>query len=140
MTTDATAAPRRTGPRRRYSEQLHTLVDVQTRAYILGLAAQAADHGGYATPREAEETRDLLDEAIAARYQADPGPDGAYARAVQRGRAVMAERAWEAAFKAAKGAGLGDVAARRRADKEVPEHKPRRGADMVAAVGGVAQA
>jgi hypothetical protein len=137
MTTDATAAPRRTGPRRRYSEQLHTLVDVQTRAYILGLAAQAADQGGYATPREAEETRDLLDEAIAARYQADPQ---AYAAAVERGRATMAERAWEAAFKAAKGTGLGDVAARRRADREVPEHKPRRGADMVAAAGGRPQA
>lgn len=137
MTTDATAAPRRTGPRRRYSEQLHTLVDVQTRAYILGLASQAADQGGYATPREAEETRDLLDEAIAARYQADPQ---AYADAVERGRATMAERAWNAAFKAAKDANLGDVAAKRRADKEVPEHKPRRGADMVAAAGGVPQA
>jgi hypothetical protein len=137
MTTDATAAPRRTGPRRRYSEQLHTLVDVQTRAYILGLASQAADAGGYATPREAEETRDLLDEAIAVRYHADPQ---AYAAAVERGRATMAERAWQAAFKSAKGAGLGDRAARLRADKEVSEHKPRRGADMVAAAGGVAQA
>lgn len=137
MTTDATAAPRRTGPRRRYSEQLHTLVDVQTRAYILGLAAMAADRGGYTNPREAEETRDLLDEAIAARYQADPQ---GYAAAVERGRATMAERAWEAAFRAAKGGGLGDRAARARADKEVPEHKPRRGADMVAAAGGVAQA
>jgi hypothetical protein len=137
MTTDATAAPRRTGPRRRYSEQMHTLVDIQTRAYVLGLASLAADQGGYTNPREAEETRDLLDEAIAARYQADPQ---AYAVAVERGGATMAERAWNAAFKAAKGAGLGDVAARRRADKEVPEHKPRRGADMVAAAGGVAQA
>lgn len=137
MTTDATTAPRRTGPRRRYSEQLHTLVDLQTRAYILGLASLAADAGAYATPREAEETRDLLDEAIGARYQADPQ---AYARAVERGRTTMAERAWEASYRKAKGAGLGDIAAKRRADKEVPEHTPRRGADMVAAAGGVTQA
>jgi hypothetical protein len=135
--TDATTAPRRTGPRRRYSEQLHTLVDLQTRAYILGLASLAADAGGYATPREAEETRDLLDVAIAARYQEDPQ---AYARAVERGRATMAERAWEASFRKAKAAGLGDIAAKRRADREVPEHKPRRGADYVEAAGGVAQA
>lgn len=137
MTTDATAAPRRTGPRRRYSEQLHTLVDVQTRAYILGLASLAADEGGYTLPREAEETRDLLDEAILARYHAGPEQ---YARAVARGHATMAERAWDAAYRAAKKAGLGDVAAKRRADKEVPEHKPRRGADMVAAAGGPPQA
>lgn len=137
MTTDATAAPRRTGPRRRYSEQLHTLVDVQTRAYILGLASLAADQGGYATPREAEETRDLLDEAIAARYAADPQ---GYVEAVARGQATMAERAWTAAYRAARNSGLGDVASKRRADKEVPEHKPRRGADMVAAAGGPPQA
>lgn len=140
MTTDATAAPRRTGPRRRYSEQLHTLVDVQTRAYILGLASIAADQGGYTLPREAEETRDLLDEAIAARYEADPGPNGAYARAVERGRAVMAERAWTAVYRKAKAAGKSETIARRAADKEVPEHKPRRGADMVAAAGGRPQA
>lgn len=137
MTTDATAAPRRTGPRRRYSEQLHTLVDLQTRAYILGLAGMAADAGGYANPREAEETRDLLDEAIAARYAEDPA---SYAAAVERGQAMMAERAWTAVYRAARNTGLGDVAAKRRADKEVPEHKPRRGADMVAAAGGVPQA
>lgn len=137
MTTDATAAPRRTGPRRRYSEQLHTLVDLQTRAYILGLAALAADEGGYTLPREAEETRDLLDEAILVRYRKDPE---AYAAAVARGQETMTERAWEAAFKAAKKSGLGDIAAKRRADKEVPGHKPRRGADMVAAAGGPPQA
>lgn len=125
MTTDATAAPRRTGPRRRYSEQLHTLVDVQTRAYILGLATIAAAAGGYATPREAEETRDLLDEAIAARYETDPQ---AYVAAVERGQATMAERAWSAAYKAARESGLGDRAAKRRADEEVPSHKPRAGA------------
>lgn len=137
MTTDATAAPRRMGSRRRYSEQLHTLVDLQTRAYILGLASLAADAGGYATPREAEETRDLLDEAIALRYQADPQ---AYARAVERGRTTMAERVWEAAYRKAKAAGMSDRAAKARADREAPDHKPRRGADYVEAAGGVAQA
>jgi hypothetical protein len=137
MTTDATAAPRRTGPRRRYSEQLHTLVDVQTRAYILGLASIAADQGGYATPREAEETRDLLDEAIARRYEVDPQQ---YAEAVARGQATMAERAWTSAYRSAKNAGLGDAAAKRRADKQVPEHKPRRAAELVAAAGGRPQA
>lgn len=137
MTTDATAAPRRTGPRRRYSEQLHTLVDVQTRAYILGLASLAADEGGYATPREAEETRDLLDEAIARRYEADPQ---AYIKAVERGQATMAERAWTTHFRSAKGEGKSDAVARRLADRAVPEHRPRRGADLVAAAGGRTQA
>jgi hypothetical protein len=91
MTTDATTAPRRSmSARRRFSEQLHTLVDEQTRAYILGMASLAAAAGGYATPREAEETRDLLDEAIAARYEQNPRQ---YETAVKRGRKVMAARA-----------------------------------------------
>lgn len=137
MTTDATAAPRRTGPRRRYSEQLHTLVDLQTRAYILGLASLAADAGGYATPREAEETRDLLDEAIGARYNADPR---AYVEAVERGRATMAERAWTAAYRKARDEGLGEARAKARATKEVPEYKSRTGAELVAAAGGPPQA
>lgn len=91
MTTDtATSRPlRRTGPRRRYSEQLHTLVDEQTRAYILGVADDTAEANGYATLREAEETRELLDEAIAARYADDPGR---YAAAVTRGRGILAAR------------------------------------------------
>jgi hypothetical protein len=88
MTTDATTAPPRTAARR-YSEQIHVLVDEQTRAYTLGLAALAADAGGYTRPREGEEVRDLLDEAIARRYKADPKT---YAAAVQRGRTLMAER------------------------------------------------
>jgi len=137
MTTDATAAPRRTGPRRRYSEQLHTLVDTQTRAYILGLATIAAELGGYSNPREAEETRDLLDEAINARYHRDPE---AYGLAVQRGEQTMIERAWKAAHKAAKDKGLSDVRARRHADKIVPGYTPRRGAELVAAAGGPPQA
>ena len=89
MTSHATAAPPRTAARR-YSEQLHVLVDEQTRAYTLGLATLAAERGGYARPKEGEEVRDLIDEAIARRFKADPD---AYAAAVVRGRAVMAERA-----------------------------------------------
>jgi hypothetical protein len=137
MTTDATAAPRRTGPRRRYDQQLHTLVDNQTRAYILGLASLTADRGGYTLPREAEETRDLLDEAIHRRYQDDPQ---AYAVAVARGEQVMAERLWQAAYKLARQQGRSERAAKALADKEVPGYKPRRAADAVKAAGGPAQA
>jgi len=137
MTTDATTAPRRTGPRRRYSEQLHTLVDEQTRAYILGLASLNAAAGGYSNPREAEETRDLLDEAINARYVAD---SAAYAVAVHRGRAVMAERAWNVAYQKALDGGASRTVAKRRADTEVPQHTPKRGADAVREAGGPPQA
>lgn len=88
MTDTATAAPPRTAARR-YSEQLHVLVDEQTRAYTLGIATLAAESGGYTRPKEGEEVRDLIDEAIATRYRKDPS---AYAVAVERGRQVMAER------------------------------------------------
>jgi len=93
MTSDATAAPPRTAARR-YSEQIHVLTDETTRAYVLGLAHLQAEGGGYARPREGEEVRDLLDEAIAARYRKDPK---AYEQAVIRGRAALAEKAAEAA-------------------------------------------
>lgn len=92
MTTNATAAPARTAARR-YSEQLHVLVDEQTRAYTLGMATLAADAGGYARPKEGEEIRDLLDEAIAARFKRDRPM---YEAAVIRGRRVLADRAAEA--------------------------------------------
>jgi hypothetical protein len=92
MTTNATAAPARTAARR-YSEQLHVLVDEQTRAYVLGMATLTADAGGYARPREGELVRDLLDEAIALRYKRDRP---LYEAAVIRGREVLAERAGEA--------------------------------------------
>lgn len=93
MTTNATAAPPRTAARR-YSEQIHFLADEQTRAYTLGLAALAAEAGGYARPKEGEEVRDLIDEAIAARYKRSPKD---YAAAVARGQAVLAERQRRAA-------------------------------------------
>ena len=92
MTTHATAAPARTAARR-YSEQIHVLVDADTRSYVLGMAHLAAEAGGYSRPREGEEIRDLLDEAIARRYKADAR---LYERAVQRGRQALAERSAEA--------------------------------------------
>jgi hypothetical protein len=92
MTTNATAPPPRTAARR-YSEQIHVLTDETTRAYTLGLATLAAEAGCYARPKEGEEVRDLLDEAIAARYRRDPK---AYERAVIRGREALAEKAAEA--------------------------------------------
>ena len=88
MTTHATAAPPRTAARR-YSEQVHFLTDEQTRAYVLGLATLRAEAGGYARPKEGEEVRDLIDEAIAARHKKD---QKGYAAAVLRGQQVLAER------------------------------------------------
>lgn len=98
MTSNATAAPARTAARR-YSEQLHTLVDVDTRAYTLGLAELAARRGGYLRPKEGEEVRDLLDEAIARRYKADPD---AYRQALIAGRKLLAERQQQAGDRAAQ--------------------------------------
>lgn len=89
MTTNAAAAPPRITAARRYSEQIHVLTDEQTRAYTLGLATLAAEQGGYLRPKEGEEVRDLLDEAIALRYKHDPAR---YAAAVERGLAVLEER------------------------------------------------
>lgn len=97
MNTHATAAPPRTAARR-YSEQIHVLTDEQTRAYTLGIATLAAEAGGYARPKEGEEVRDLIDEAIAARFKKDAK---AYERAVKRGQLVLAERRAEAVERAA---------------------------------------
>lgn len=126
MTTDATVAPRRMGARRRYSEQVHVLVDEATRAYLLGVARLEAVAGGYELPRESEGVRELIDEAIMRRYEADPK---AYAKAVRVGSEELAERAaaraaraWRAAFTVALNEGLPPGAARVRADEEVPEY------------------
>jgi len=86
-------APPKTAARR-FSQSVSVLLDEQTRAYILGCAVQAADKGGYARLKEGESLRDLLDEAIAARYDADPK---AYTMALRAGRSVLAQRAAEAA-------------------------------------------
>jgi hypothetical protein len=100
MTTQhATVAPPTTTAARRYSEQIHALVDRQTREYTLGLAILAAEVGGYSRPKEGEQIRDLLDAAIARAYKADPV---AYEAAVRRGRRELAERAAEAEERAAK--------------------------------------
>lgn len=88
MTTNATAAPPRTAARR-YSEQLHVLVDEQTRAYVVGLAVLAAKAGGYDTPKQGEAIRELLDEAIAARYGEDAKT---YQSALRHGRAALNAR------------------------------------------------
>lgn len=94
MTTqNATVAPPSTTAARRYSQQITSLVDVQTREYLLGLAILAAEAGGYNRPREASEVRDLLDEAIAARYRKRPDE---YEAAVRRGRRELADREAEA--------------------------------------------
>ena len=83
------AAPQ-TSAARRFSEQVHALVDTQTREYLLGVAAINADRGNYTRPREGEVVRDLLDEAIAREFRRDPKT---YELAVRRGRQVLAERA-----------------------------------------------
>lgn len=93
----ATAAPPKTAAPR-YSQHISLLVDTDMKAYTVGVATLAADAGGYTNPKEGEEVRELLAEAIAARYESDPK---AYAAAVARGRRVLAERAAEKAAKAA---------------------------------------
>lgn len=96
MTTDATA-PRATAARRPpLNHQLHVLVDEQVKEFVLGLAVEEARLGGFATLREAAGIRDLLDEAIAARYAADRK---LYNRTVIAGRAALAARAAEDATK-----------------------------------------
>jgi hypothetical protein len=90
MTTqNATVAPPASMAARRYQHALNTLVDKQTKEYTLGLALLEAEEAGYDRPREAEQTRSLLDEAIGARYRRDPK---GYEQAVLRGRQELAER------------------------------------------------
>lgn len=93
MTDNATDAPEATAVRSRQpklDQQIHVLVTDATRAYTLGLASIAADAQGFSGLREGVEVRDLLDEAIAARFADDAG---AYRTAVLRGRQILAERA-----------------------------------------------
>jgi len=87
-------APPQQSAARRYSQQVHALVDTQTRELLLGLAIENAEAGDYSRPREGEVVRDLLDDAIARLWKRDPR---AYERAVRRGRAELAERARRAA-------------------------------------------
>jgi hypothetical protein len=92
MTTQnsATVAPPTTTAARRYSEQIHALVDRQTREYLIGLAVVQAEEGGYDTPKEGEVIRTLLDEAIGKRYGRDTG---GYELVIRAGRAELARRA-----------------------------------------------
>lgn len=90
MTTDATVAPPSTTAARRYSEQIHALVDRQTRELMIGMAVNAAEAGGYARPREGEVIRELLDDAIQRLYKRDPA---AYEQAVRAGRRELSARA-----------------------------------------------
>lgn len=92
MTTqnNATVAPPMTTAARRYSEQIHALVDRQTREYLIGLAQILAVEGGYDRPKEGEVIRTLLDEAIGRRYAKD---GHGYANVVRVGRQELDERA-----------------------------------------------
>jgi hypothetical protein len=81
------APPRPSAARGAYTEQLHVLVDVPTREYVLGLADQAARDAGYKFLRQGETIRELLAEAIIARHERDPA---GYAEAVVRGREILA--------------------------------------------------
>jgi hypothetical protein len=88
MTTNATAAPSPTAARR-YSQQIHVLVEQPTRAVLLGLAALDAEAGGYARLREGEVVRSLLEEAIQRLYETDPRR---YNSAVRRGQEILKTR------------------------------------------------
>ena len=86
--TNTTVVPVRPGAQR-YSEQIHVLVDPRMREYVLGRALVEARQGGYTRPKEGETTRELINEAIRARYDEDP--EG-YAAAVLAGRHEMERR------------------------------------------------
>jgi hypothetical protein len=85
-----TVAPPQQSAARRFSQQVHALVDTQTRELLLGLAIENAEQGGYTRPREGEVVRELLDDAITRLWKRDAR---AYERAVRRGRAELAKRA-----------------------------------------------
>jgi hypothetical protein len=90
MTTTATTAvapPKTSAERGTYTKQLHVLVDEQTRDYVLGLADKVAREAGYKFLRQGEIVRELLAEAIAARYVDDPD---SYVKHVLRGREIDA--------------------------------------------------
>lgn len=91
MTTNAiVAAPITTTVVRRFTQQITALVDEQTRELLLGLALATPDVEAGGRPKEGEQVRFLLDDAIGAFYEADPKR---YRAAVLRGRAELARRA-----------------------------------------------
>lgn len=89
MSTDTTAARPAPAARARFSEQVHVLVDADTRAYTLGLAALAAIEGGYTRLKEGEAVRDLISAAMIKHYEDDPK---GYGSVILAGRAEIAKR------------------------------------------------
>lgn len=98
MTDNATVSPPTTAARR-YSEQVSLLVDRETRELLAGLAILDAEQGGYATPREAEGHRELLDAGKANLWRRDRPR---YEAAIRHGRAHLARRDAERAKRAAQ--------------------------------------
>lgn len=89
MTNETAAVPPTAAISRRYTESMSLFVDPLTRAYTLGTAMLLAKRNGWATPRESEVVRALLDESIANFAQAFPDD---YLAAIEAGRAEMARR------------------------------------------------
>ncbi len=85
MTTHATTASAATAPRR-YSEQIHALVERPVREVLVGLSILDA---GNARPREGETIRDLLDFALRDLYEKDPKR---YQAAGRKGRVALRQR------------------------------------------------
>lgn len=101
MTTNATtdvAPPKTPAGRGAYTEQLHVLVDMQMKEYVMGLAGQIAEAAGYKFIRQGEAIRELLAAEVGRRYDADPE---AYADLVRKGRRILAESAAPAPAKRA---------------------------------------
>lgn len=93
MTTTATPAvapPKTSAERGTYTQHLSLLVDEPTKEFILGTAEVVAREAGYKFLRQGEVIRELLAEAIIARYEKDPA---GYAAAVLRGREIAADPA-----------------------------------------------
>lgn len=88
-TATTVAPPEAPTSRGAYTEQLHVMVDVPTREYVIGAAATAARERGYKFLRQSEIIRDLIYRGLAAAYEDD---QKAYAEAVILGRQLSAER------------------------------------------------
>lgn len=74
---------------RRYTESVSLFVDPDTRAYTLGRAVELARENNWATPRESEVFRAILDDSINGHRASSPAT---YNRIVEIGRAEMARR------------------------------------------------
>lgn len=85
-TTDTAPAP---VPGRRFNVSLSLFVDEDTRAYTLGRAVELQRTHGWATPRESEVLRAMLDAEIDRHRTAAPHT---YNKIVAAGRAEMRRR------------------------------------------------